>query len=85
MNEYQQITESEKTMLELVQGRRFLDLERVPLICRDIAQIKEMLEKQGKSLVTQDQFWPVKTLVYGMVGIILMGVVVALMALVIKK
>lgn len=27
-----------------------------------------------KGLVTKDQFWPVKTLVYGMVGIMLLGV-----------
>lgn len=85
--EYQKTTEAEMALLEMVQNKRFLDLERVPLICKDIADIKNMMEEDRdarKNLVTQDQFWPVKTLVYGFVGLILVAVVSALVALVIK-
>lgn len=78
------VSESEQSMLNLVQNKRFLDLERVPLICNDIALIKKMLEDQKGSLVTQDQFWPVKTLVYGIVSLMLIAIVGALMTLVIQ-
>lgn len=77
-----QVTESEKAMLDLIQNKRFLDLERVPLICNDIAEIKGMLKSQ---VVTQDQFWPIKTLVYGFVGLIFVAVIGSLLALILKK
>lgn len=85
--ELQKTTEHEQALLELVQNKRFLDLERVPLICHDIANINKMMMEQGKQLeklVTQDQFWPVKTLVYGFTGLLLVGIIGALIALVIK-
>lgn len=77
-----QVTDSEKAMLDLIQNKRFLDLERVPLICNDIAEIKGMLKSQ---VVTQDQFWPVKILTYSFVGLILTAVVGALLRLIILK
>lgn len=83
--ELNQITGSEKAMLDLIQNKRFLDLERVPLICNDIAEIRKMLEEQKNTLVTQDQFWPVKTLVYGLTGMMLVSIVGALMTLIIRK
>lgn len=58
---------------------RYLDISRVPLICQALIGLDEKMDH----VVTQDQFWPVKTLVYGFVGIILMAVVGALVALVI--
>lgn len=83
------VTDSEKAMLDLIQNKRFLDLERVPLICSDIADInRDMAEIKGMlktQVVTQDQFWPVKVLVYGFVGLSLVAVIGGLLALVIKK
>jgi len=49
---------------------------------RDVAEIKEMLNNK---FVTSEAFQPVKALVYGMAGIILTSVVVALVALVVKR
>lgn len=47
----------------------------------DVTEIKNVLKG---SYVTQDQFVPVRTVVYGLVGIILLGVVGALLALVLR-
>jgi hypothetical protein len=46
--------------------------------------LKELAEDL-KKYVTLDRYGPVEKLVYGFTGIILTGVVVALVALVIKK
>ncbi len=48
----------------------------------DIKEIKDALKG---TYVTQDQFAPVKTIVYGLVGIILVSVVGALLTLIINK
>lgn len=76
------VTDAEKAMLDLIQNKRFLDLERVPLICNDIAEIKGMLKNQ---VVTQDQFWPIRTLVYGFVGLLLTGIIGSLLYLVLHR
>jgi ABC-type phosphate transport system permease subunit len=47
-----------------------------------VAEIKEMLNNK---FVTSEAFQPVKALVYGMAGIIMTSVVVALVALVVKR
>lgn len=45
-----------------------------------------VLEKVADdNLVTKDQFWPVKTIVYGLVAIILIAVLGAIIALVVIK
>jgi len=49
---------------------------------RDLAEIKEMLNSK---FVTAEAFHPVKTLVYGMAGIILTSVVLAFVAMVVKR
>lgn len=68
-----------------IEKGRFVDISRVPLICQSIVQIgkdiTELKEVQAK-LVTQDQFWPVRTLVYSTVALMLLGVVVSLILLV---
>lgn len=51
-------------------------------IQRDISQINQKLDH---NYVTKEEFAPVKTLVYGMVGLILTAVVGALITLVIRK
>lgn len=48
-------------------------------------KVDTISDKIEKNYVTQDQFEPVKKIVYGLVGIILFGVVGAILALVINK
>lgn len=48
---------------------------------RDIAEIKETV---AHGYVTKDEFEPIKRLVYGLVGLILVGVVGALLSLVVR-
>jgi hypothetical protein len=58
-------------------------------LCKDIAYIKEKIivieEKLEQNYVTQDEFDPIKKIVYGLVALILTGVVGALLGLVILK
>jgi uncharacterized protein (UPF0147 family) len=71
------------------QAGRFVDVSRIPLICANINAIHKNIEKINDNLenkfVNKDQFWPVKTLVYSTTGIILVGVIGAILALVIHK
>lgn len=64
-----------------VEGGRYVDISRVPLLCQAVIGIDKKLD----DMVTQDQFWPVKTLVYSFVGIVLAAVIVAIVALVITS
>lgn len=57
-------------------------LSKVEYIEADVKSVKTKLEDD---YVTQDQFEPVKKVVYGLVSIILVAVVVALVALVVVK
>ncbi len=62
-------------------------IQRVPFICADIKGIHESLKdikEIMKENITQDQFWPIKTLVYSAVGLVLTAVVVAGIAMIIK-
>lgn len=88
IGDYNQITESEAALMDLVRHKRFLDLERIPLICSDISAIRKMMEEEKierTKLVTQDQFYPIKVIAYGFVGITMTAVVGAILALVLKK
>jgi hypothetical protein len=53
----------------------------IEYIKKDVTEIKERLEGQ---FVSKDEFEPVKKIVYGLVGIILVAVVGALIALVVR-
>ena len=64
-----------------VEDKRYIDVTRVPLICQSIVGIDKKLEE----LVTQQEFWPVKTLVYGITGLLLSGVIGALLMLIYKQ
>ena len=66
---------TEKTDIAVIKSN-MLDIKE------DVRDIKEKLEK---NYVTQDQFEPVKKIVYGLVGLILVAVVGALIGLVITK
>lgn len=54
----------------------------ISYIKRDVVDIKNSLEKE---YVTQDQFDPIKKIVYGMVSVMLTTVVVGLLTLVLNK
>jgi hypothetical protein len=56
--------------------------EKIDTIKIDVNDIKTKLERE---YVTQDQFDPVKKIVYGLVSLILVAVVGALIALVVIK
>ena len=68
--------------------KKFIDTSRIPLICQDISQIhadlKEVKDMMKENFVTNDKFWPVRTIVYGGAGIILIAVMGAIVALVIR-
>ena len=55
---------------------------KLDYIQRDIVEIKVKLESE---YVTQDEFEPVKKIVYGMVGVILLAVIGALITLVLRQ
>lgn len=63
-----------------VDNGRYIDVSRIPLICQSIINIDKKLDE----LVTKQEFWPVKTLVYGITALMLSGVVGALLVLVFK-
>jgi hypothetical protein len=48
------------------------------------ADVKEIKEKMESHFITKEEFDPVKKIVYGLVGIILVAVIGALVALVLK-
>lgn len=68
--------------------KKFIDTSRIPLICQDIHNIhesqKEIKEILDKKLVTNEAFWPIKTLVYGMVGLLGVGIIAAILKIIIK-
>ena len=74
---------------ENTESQRFVDVTRIPLICKSIVDmhenIKEIKNKLNDDFITKDQFSPVRTLVYGAVGMVLVSVFGALIALVIIK
>lgn len=57
-------------------------LTKIEYIEKEVSKISEKLEKD---YVTQDQFAPVSKIVYGMVSVILLAVIGAVVALVIRN
>jgi len=57
-------------------------IEKLQRIEADITSINTKLEKH---YVTSEEFKPIKAIVYGMVGLILSSVIIALITLVISK
>jgi hypothetical protein len=58
-----------------------INTAKLDTVLNDVKQIKEMLELH---YVKQDEFKPVKTIVYGMVGTILLAVMSSLILLIMK-
>lgn len=50
-----------------------------------ISKVDKLVEKLENGYVTKQEFWPVKTIVYGGAGLILTAVFGAFIALIIKK
>mgnify|MGYP001584274005 FL=1 len=67
---------------------RFVDVSRVPLLCKSIidmqGNIKDIINKLDTKFVTSEAFWPVRAIAYGLVGIIMVSVVGALLMLIMK-
>lgn len=57
---------------------------QMAIIATDIKYIKAAIDEIKDAYVTQAEFRPVKTIVYGLVGIVLVGVVTALLYSVIR-
>lgn len=63
-----------------------LDASLGQLATRDqIATLQRAIDTWDTKMVTQDQFSPVRMIIYGMVGLILIGVMGALIALVVIR
>lgn len=52
---------------------------------RDISDLKKEMKERNDGLVTKSEFAPVRNIVYGMVSLILIGVLSALIALVVIR
>lgn len=68
---------------------RVSDETKLAVIQNDLAYIKEKLTsvetKVSSNYVSKEEFDPVKKIVYGLVGLILVAVVGALISLVVRK
>ena len=84
-NLIQAVREAVKLELDSEIGdKRYINLERVPLICQSIIRIDQNIQELKERLVTREEFTPVKSLVYGYVGIVVVAVTTALVMLVLK-
>ena len=58
---------------EHTESGRFVDITRIPLICKSIidtsTKIAEINDKLDTRFVTKEAFMPVKAIVYGAIGI----------------
>lgn len=59
--------------------------ERTTAMKNAVDSIRADIQSLENRFVTKDQFEPVKTIVYGLVGVVLMAVATAIVALVIIK
>lgn len=74
------------TLPTMAQTKSQIDLaviaNDINYIKKDVAEIKDTL---AKNYVSREEFEPVKRIVYGLVGLILVSVMVAILALIIQK
>lgn len=61
-------------------SKRFIDISKIPLICKSIVdihdtltEIKDMFAKADERYVNQDQFFTVKAIAFGFAGAVLTG------------
>lgn len=60
------------------------DSELLARIDERTLRLIESFEQMKKDYVKQDEFFPIKSIVYGMVSVILLSVVVGLVTLIVK-
>lgn len=74
---------------EGVASGRFVDVSRIPLICKSVIdtneRLKEISDKLDNKFVTKELFEPVRLIVYGLVGMIIVAVFGALIGMVLIK
>ena len=68
-------TDNTKILVELAKQRVILERMQIDL--------KEIKKESGERYVTKEQFEPIQKLVYGMVGLVLVAVITALMAIIV--
>ena len=68
-------TDNTKILVELAKQRVILE--------RMQSDLKEIKKESGERYVTKEQFEPIQKLVYGMVGLVLVAVITALMAIIV--
>jgi hypothetical protein len=51
----------------------------------DLAQLRKEFSDLVSTSVTQDQFWPIKTAVYGAIGLVLVGALGSILALIYRS
>lgn len=61
------------------------DLEKKYAQATELALVRLEIAEIRKAAVTQDQYWPVKTLVFGFTAVLLLTVVGAIVALVVRS
>lgn len=77
---------------EGVAEQRFVDVSKIPLLCRSVVdiheslkEIKTMLTNLDRRYVSKETFNPVRNVVYSGVGLILLTVAGAILTVIIKK
>ncbi len=77
---------------ENIDSGRFIDVSKIPLICRSItdmhtnlAEMKLMMKEERANYISKEEFWPVRTIVFSGVGLVLVAVVGAFMTIIIQK
>ena len=88
-------SEQKNTDLARIQwdiGKILLDLDLIKIDMKsrfasvtEMQQLRIEITELRSQIVTHDQFWPIKTAVYGAVGLILMGAVGSILALVYRS
>lgn len=88
MNDHQQLVAALREVLRDDSVDAPLLIKRVPFICEDIKGINKAIgdinDKLDNKFVSKESFLPVKTLVYGFVGLMLTGLMVAIIGMVLK-
>jgi len=60
-------------------------MSKFEYISRSLDQLKVQIDELPARFVSQDEFKPIKSVVYGVVGLLLTSIVVAITSLVIRK
>ena len=81
-----------KVLGENKDDQRFIDVTRIPLICLSITgihenlkELKEMMKEMNTNFVNRETFKPVQYITYGLVSMIMTGVIGSLLTIVLRK